>query len=236
MPWRDRFCSRAAVAACILALALPCTAAAHEQRDVGDGQYSVEIGFRDEPAYLGQPNAFYLNVTQFGSDGGPVDGLAGTLAAEVTKDGETLPLTLVPESEPGVYEAGFIPTALGDYTFRLFGDINGTPIDESFSSSPTTFASVEPLDRYQFPVNAPAGAELVTQLDAANARAARSEILAYVGLGIGVLGLLVGLGALLRAGRARPPLAAGEGNTTTPIGDHGETPTGSALIRRTNPD
>lgn len=236
MTWRARFHGRAAVVACFLALALPFSATAHEQRDVGDGQYSVEIGFRDEPAYLGQPNAFYLNVTQFGSDGGPVEGLAGTLAAEVTKDGETLPLTLVPRSEPGVYEAAFIPTALGDYTFRLFGDILETPIDESFSSSPTTFASVEPLDRYQFPVNAPAGAELVAQLDAANARAVRSETLAYVGIGTGVLGLLVGLGALLRAGRSRPPLEASEGNRTTLIGSPEEVPTGGALIRRSDTD
>lgn len=236
MPWRAKVCGPAAVAACVLALVLPFAAAAHEQRDVGDGQYSVEIGFRDEPAYLGQPNAFYLNVTQFGSDGGPVEGLAGTLAAEVTKDGETLPLTLVPGSEPGVYEAAFIPTALGDYTFRLFGDILETLIDESFSSSPTTFASVEPLDRYQFPVNAPAGAELVAQLDAANVRAARSETLAYVGIGAGVLGLLVGLGALLRAGRSRPPLVASEGIRATPIGDHEEALAGSALIRRSDTD
>lgn len=236
MPWRAKVCGPAAVAACVLALVLPFAAAAHEQRDVGDGQYSVEIGFRDEPAYLGQPNAFYLNVTQFGSDGGPVEGLAGTLAAEVTKDGETLPLTLVPGSEPGVYEAAFIPTALGDYTFRLVGDIRESPIDESFSSSPTTFASVEPLDRYQFPVNAPAGVELVTQLDAANARATRSETLAYVGIGVGVIGLLVGLGALLRAGRPRPSLMVNEGNKATPIADYGEAPPGSALIRRSDTD
>lgn len=236
MPWRAKVCGPAAVAACVLALVLPFAAAAHEQRDVGDGQYSVEIGFRDEPAYLGQPNAFYLNVTQFGSDGGPVEGLAGTLAAEVTKDGETLPLTLVPGSEPGVYEAAFIPTALGDYTFRLFGDIRETPIDESFSSSPMTFASVEPLDRYQFPVNAPAGAELVAQLDAANARATRSETLAYVGIGVGVIGLLAGLGALLRAGRSRPALVAGGGHGETPLSNHGEARTGSALIRRSDTD
>ena len=158
----------------LLAL-VPLVAAAHEQRDVGDRQYSLEIGFRDEPAYLGQPNALYANITKYGAGGGPVQGPAATLKAEVQKEGATLPLTLVPQAEPGVYEAFFIPTALGDYTFRLFGDIEGTPIDESFTSSPNTFASVQSLEGYQFPVTAPAGEELVTQLTAANARADRSR-------------------------------------------------------------
>jgi hypothetical protein len=218
-----------------LVLALfPITAAAHEQRDVGDGQYSLEIGFRDEPAYLSQPNALYLKVTQFGSAGGPVEGLAGTLEAEVQKDGATLPLTLVPGSERGVYEARFIPTALGDYTFRLFGDIEGTSIDESFSSSPTTFAPVEPLDRYQFPVSAPAGAELVAQLDAANARAARSETMAYVGIAAGVIGLLAGVDGLLRTGRSRPQVVTGTDHGQTPLPDQGDAAVGRALIRQSD--
>ena len=126
---------------------LPVVAAAHEQRDVGEGQYSLEIGFRHEPAYLSQQNALYLMATWFGSNVGPVEGRAGTLQAEVAKDGTTLLLTLVPGSEPGVYEAALIPTALGDYTFRLLGDMNGTPIDESFSSSPTTLPSPSVIPR-----------------------------------------------------------------------------------------
>jgi hypothetical protein len=48
---------RAFVPCCLLAgllLALvPLVAAAHEQRDFEDGQYSLEIGFRNEPAYFG---------------------------------------------------------------------------------------------------------------------------------------------------------------------------------------
>jgi hypothetical protein len=219
---------RGIVAAGMALALLPFPTAAHEQRDVGDGQYSVEIGFRDEPAYLSQPNALYLAVTEFGADGGPVEGLAGSLEAYVEKDGATLPLVLVPGSEPGVYEAPFIPTALGDYTFRLSGDIEGVSIDESFSSSPTTFAPVEPLDRYQFPVNAPAGAELVAQLEAANARAARSETLAYIGIAAGALGLLVGLVGILRSRRPRATVAVPAGEYT---GEVKEAQSGRALLR-----
>jgi hypothetical protein len=134
----------------------------------------------------------------------------------------------VPRPDPSVCEASFIPSALGDYTFRLIGAVNGTPIDESFSSSPTTFASVEPLDRYQFPVDAPAAAEIVARLDAANARLARSETLPYVGIAAGIIGLLVGLGALLGPGKP-PPGGRQQRSLTDPTarsggGAHGENP------------
>ena len=65
-------------------------ASAHVDVDVGDGQYVMEIGFRDEPAYLGQPNAIFIHVEAYGTGGTePVDGLAATLTAEVTKDGKS---------------------------------------------------------------------------------------------------------------------------------------------------
>jgi hypothetical protein len=59
---------------------------------------------------------------------------------------------------PGVYDAFFIPSTLGHYTFRLCGAITVTFIGESFSSPPSTFAALGPLDRYQIPVDAPDGA------------------------------------------------------------------------------
>lgn len=192
--------------ALLLAL-LPLAVSAHELRDVGDGRYAVEIGFRDEPAYLGLPNALFLKVTEYGSEGGPVEGLAATLEAEVAKDGATMALPLVPQAEPGVYEAGFIPTALGDYTFRLFGQVGGAEVDEEFASSPTTFASVEPLALVQFPVDAPAGEELVGQLGETGAAAQAARTLAAVGIAVGAVGLLAGLAALLRSRHGSSPRA-----------------------------
>src|SRR5687768_6947704 len=91
---------------------------AHVEIDVGDGQYVMEVGFRDEPAYLGQPNALALRVEQYATGGTePVNDLAATLSAEVSKDGRAMSLPLVPVGE-GAYEAAFVPTAAGDYTFR----------------------------------------------------------------------------------------------------------------------
>ena len=189
-----------AAAALLLALS-PSPAAAHETRDVGDGRYAVEVGFSEEPAYLSQPNALFLKVLAYGSDGGPVEGLAQSLEAVVEKDGATMPLALVPQAEPGVYQAGFLPTALGDYTFRLTGRIGDVQINEAFNSSPDTFASVEPLAEVQFPLAVPAGEELVRQLEAAEERAAGARTVAVVGVALGAIGLLAALLSLVLARR-----------------------------------
>ena len=83
---------------------LPGGALAHVEIDVGDGQYVMEVGFRDEPAYLGQPNALALSVERYATGGTePVNDLAATLSAEVSRDGQVTNLPLVPVGE-GEYE------------------------------------------------------------------------------------------------------------------------------------
>lgn len=198
-----RVAGRGLVAAALVAL-LPLAAAAHETRDVGAGKYAMEIGFLNEPAYLGQQNGLFMRVGEYASGGTqPVEGLAATLEAEVTKDGATLPLPLVPQQEEGVYQALFFPTATGDYTFRVFGEIEGEPVDESFASSPTTFNPVEPIDAVQFPARLPTTADLGERLDDAEDEAAGARTLAIAGLAVGALGLAAG-GAGVALARRRP--------------------------------
>jgi hypothetical protein len=178
----------------LLLSALP--AIAHVSIDVGGGQYVMEIGFRDEPAFVGLPNAVYVHVEQYGTGGTePVDGLAETLTAEVSKDGQTFSPPLVPMGE-GSYEAIFVPTLPGDYTFRVSGTIGEAEIDESVTSSPTTFDSVQPLSAIEFP---PPQADAAAQ--AAQAEAASARNFGIAGLALGLLGLIVGGIALARSGR-----------------------------------
>ncbi len=179
------------------------TTTAHVDIDVGDGQYVMEVGFRDEPAYLGQPNALFLRVEEYATGGTePVNDLAATLEAEVSKDGQTMPLALVPTSE-GEYEAPFVPTAVGDYTFRISGAIGEATVDESVTSGPNTFNSVEPLTAIEFPVARPDSAALLTEVAQAEAAANTARTLAIAGIVAGGLGLLLGAIALARSGRAR---------------------------------
>ena len=174
-------------------------ALAHVEIDVGDGQYVMEVGFRDEPAYLGLPNALTLRVERYATGGTePVNDLAATLRAEVSKDGQTKNLPLVPVGE-GEYESAFVPTATGDYTFHISGTIGEATIDESVTSGPTTFNSVEPLSAIEFPQPVPDPAQLQTAVADADAAASTARMLGVAGVVAGVLGLILGALALARS-------------------------------------
>jgi hypothetical protein len=186
---------------------MPGSALAHVEIDVGDGKYVMEVGFRDEPAYLGQPNALALSVEQYATGGTqPVNDLAATLSAEVSKDGQAMELSLVPVGD-GEYEAAFVPTATGDYTFHISGTIGEETVDESVTSGPTTFNSVEPLSAIEFPQLLPDPVQLQTAVADANAAATTARTLGIAGIVAGVLGLVVGALALTRSRQPKAEVA-----------------------------
>ena len=162
------------VAAALVAAFLPLVASAHEHREIVNGQYEVTIGFIEEPAFAGEQNGLWVEFVSLaapaatpeavgaeagGEHGGtPVEGLVGAIQAEVIFGDQRMPLELTPAfGEPGVYHGIFFPTQPGDYTFRLFGDLQGNQIDESFTSAPEGFDAVQDPAPLQFPK--PAGAD-----------------------------------------------------------------------------
>jgi len=161
---------------------------AHESRDIGD--INMVVGFIDEPVYSGQKSGLDLHVTQAGE---PVEGLEETLQAQVTFGDQTRDLELSPAfGEPGAYRSVFFPTAAGPYTFRIYGEIDGEPIDESFTSGPDTFSEVKDVVGGQFPVVFPAMGDLARDAEA-GAGAATTATIALI---LGAAGLLAGLVAL----------------------------------------
>ncbi len=204
-------CVSRALAALGIGLALTVGATvdvlAHVEIDVGDGLYVMEVGFRDEPAYLGQPNALALRVEEYATDGTePVNDLAATLTAEVSRDGQVMNLSLVPVGD-GEYEAAFVPTVAGDYTFRISGTIGEATVDESVTSGPTTFNSVEPLSAIEFPQPRPDPVQLQTAVANANAAATAARTFGIVGIVAGVLGLVLGALALARSRKPKAEVA-----------------------------
>ena len=198
---RFRFPMLLALVLALAALIAPTPAEAHVNVDVGDGQYVMELGFRDEPAYLGLPNALFLKVGEYGSGGTtPVEDLAGTLTAEMTKDGQTKQLPLVPMGA-GVYEAALVPTAVGDYTFQITGTIGDATVDESVTSGPNTFNSVEPLSAIEFPIARLDPVQLAAVGADAEAAAVTARTLGMIGVAAGILGLIMAVVALTRSGR-----------------------------------
>jgi len=198
------------------------SALAHEHRAVGN--FELTVGWLNEPALAYEPNGLSLRIVLFPNgvpeeeseeaeaQGQPVEGLEETLQAEIIAGGgaQTKKLTLEPAfNDPGHYESVIIPSAPGDYSFRIFGDLEGQEIDEMFSSGPETFSSIEDTGDLQFPTEVPSNAELQSEIDALkgggtdSSESSRSDdtarILGIVGIIVGVLGL--GAGGLAVASR-----------------------------------
>lgn len=216
MPRTDLVSFRFSVAASLAALVLLLTsslASAHEHRDVGD--YTVTVGFLNEPALVDEPNGLYLRIEHGHEDEGeavtPVEGLASALKADVRFGSETRELTLrAAFGDPGLYVSDFIPTAEGAYTFRITGTIEDTPIDEEFTSGPETFSEVEGKDTMNFPA---VGGDTDNAVSDAQDTADSARTLAIAGIIVGVLGLAAGIAGLMAAMNARST-RSGEARTT----------------------
>jgi hypothetical protein len=228
--FRSRKLSHLAALCLILAGALLSHGRAFAHGHIEVGEYSFSVGFLNEPAYLGQPNAVYLAVTHHAGEdehaageaaagatqeataeatevghaedeehdeseesaddhaaGEPVLGLEETLSVEIIKGDQSQTLEFRPLfGVPGTYVADVLPTETGDYTFRIFGSINGTPVDETMTSGPDTFSSVEPTDSIAFPVDS-AGSQNQTAL-----------YVGIAGVALGLFGTVLGVMGLRR--------------------------------------
>lgn len=185
---------------------------AHEQRDIVGGKYHAVVGFLNEPAYDGQLNGLDLTVTSKtdkNADGSAkaIEGLEKTLKAQVLANGKTLDLPVQTRfNMPGKYAAYFMPTAAGQYRFRIYGMINGEALDETFESGPNHFNDVGSISALQFPnqVTTPP-ADLQTQLDNARLTAGMAQNIAFVGVVFGALGVVIAALALTRRPAAASP-------------------------------
>lgn len=190
----------------LLALATlgPIVAFAHEPRDLG--KYHVLVGWVNEPAIQGQPNAISILITDKAT-GQPVIGAEKTLKVETAYGGgRPTPMNLNPSDEvKGLYTASMIPTKAGAYVFTFAGSINGQAVNSRFESGPSTFDDVIAPESLEFPVKVPATADLAQQTLAANTTAEaalqRANLLGIAGIVLGVVGVILALVALLVRGR-----------------------------------
>src|SRR5215471_12540234 len=181
------------------------------------GPYDLLIGFGNEPTYAGAQNSVFLLLTT-AKTGAPVvdEGLGDTLKVAVGFGTQTKQLPLVSSFDPdsgqgtkGVYNAYFIPTAPGDYTFHFFGTIRGQTVNITVKSSPTTFDSAHDPATIEFPQQAPSNLQLAQRLDAESARLS-AEIHAAdtkaasdsAALTVGIAGLVAGVAGLCVGGVA----------------------------------
>jgi hypothetical protein len=213
--------ARLAAAAGGAALALGTTlVAASAHAVIPAGAYRVAIGWQFEPpsgevTYVGQSNAIQVFVDHPSAAGGigtPVANLNQDCAkpdfqVTVTYAGITSsPLCPVAAYDPDTgsgrqdeYDSPLTPTAVGSYTFHIFGSIHGTPIDSRVTSGPSTFDSVAQPTTSDFPLQLPALSEIAQKIDAVDGRvsaetksatdaANRATILGAIAIAIALLG------------------------------------------------
>jgi hypothetical protein len=146
------------------------TALAHDVHTFG--KMTVALGWLHEPAYVGFDNAVQVLVKD--AKGNPITDISDAdLTVDVsigtaTKSGIKLIPTADPDTglgTPGEFEAHFIPTAVGKYTFHLKGTVTGQAIDETVTSGDKTFNEVTDAQVVEFPNVIPAAADLNAKLD-----------------------------------------------------------------------
>ena len=154
-------------------------ALAHESITVGD--YTLEVGWLNEPPVVGQHNAVVVNVTT--GDEQPVEDIS-TLTLTISYGGQQKTLTLQPvdEHSPGQYMSPVLPTVAGEYSVIFGGTLGGTAVEAE-----THVEEVQPAETLAFPSLDPAAAETT------NAGFGMTEWLAIAGFVSGLAGLILSI-------------------------------------------
>ena len=129
----------------ILALLLNAQPAlAHESITVGD--YTLVVGWLNEPPIAGQSNAIVVEVSTT-SDEQPVEDVS-SLTLTISYGGQEKDLTLEPVDEhaPGQYMGPVLPTIPGEYSVVFGGTLGDTAVDAE-----THVEEVQPADTLAFP-------------------------------------------------------------------------------------
>jgi hypothetical protein len=125
-------------------------ASAHERDTfkIGDKYYAVTVGSLNEPFVVDNISGVDLRVAQVATPAGggknketgkgtPVTGLEQTLKVELAAGDKKETLSFEPSDEaPGAYVANFIPTVQTTYSYRIFGTINSSPVNLTFTCVP----------------------------------------------------------------------------------------------------
>jgi hypothetical protein len=122
-------------------------ASAHERDTfkVGSKYYILTVGSLNEPFVVDNISGVDLRVSQVTGPAGagssketgkgtPVTGLEQTLKVELSAGEKKETLSFDPSDEArGAYAANFIPTVQTTYSYRIFGTINNSPVDLTFT-------------------------------------------------------------------------------------------------------
>ena len=138
-----------ALAALVSFVSVTPQAFAHQRElyTIGGQDYLIVIGSINEPIFVDDKSGVELRVltadpnnpmNSSAEGAAPVEGLEETVQVEIGAGNTTKVMQLEPAfGEPGAYESTFYPTVATTLTYRLFGTINNTPVDLTFTCTPT---------------------------------------------------------------------------------------------------
>jgi hypothetical protein len=144
---KKQFLLLSAAAIVVAFFSLVPSAAAHERDTfkIGGKFYVLTVGSLNEPFVVDNISGVDLRVSQVAEPTGngaskgagkgtPVTGLERTLKVELAAGDKKETLSFDPSDEaPGAYAANFIPTVQTTYAYRIFGTINSSPVDLTFT-------------------------------------------------------------------------------------------------------
>jgi hypothetical protein len=215
-------------------------ARAHERDTykIGNNLYLITIGSLNEPFVVDKMSGVDLRVSEVGANSGgtsktaakgaPVTGLEQTLKVELSAGDKKKTLSFDPSREaPGAYSATFIPTVQTTYSYRIFGAINGSAVDLTFSCIPGEasesaednsqvkvsdgvtrlhkvggFGCPEAKSSLGFPEPAASSYELAQSNQSVEAEARRASLQASAAKALGVAALIAGILGIAVAGMA----------------------------------
>lgn len=116
-------------------LMVPVTASAHEVQvfEIKGMQYQIVIGSLNEPLVVDDKSGVDLRVSTMPGNK-PVEGLQDTLQVELIAGDKKKVMDLdTVYNTPGSYKAPFYPTVATTLSYRVFGEIAGTPFNQTFT-------------------------------------------------------------------------------------------------------
>lgn len=131
-------------------VSLPFAATAHEHQAfiINGVEYEFTVGSLNEPVTVDDKTGVDLRVAKVGpahhddaaddhEAGMPVSGLEETLKVELIAGDRKKIQELSPVyNTPGAYKTSFYATVATTLSYRVFGDLEGTPIDLTFTCTP----------------------------------------------------------------------------------------------------
>lgn len=132
---------------------MPGIARAHETQvfEIGGKMYQFVVGSLNEPLVVDDKSGVELQVKDLGAHvegmvhddghdhggGAAVTGLEEALQVELIAGDAKKTLDFAPiYGAPGAYKAPFYPTVATTLSYRVFGTLNDTPVDLTFTCSP----------------------------------------------------------------------------------------------------